>query len=151
MFLVLFLLMLTTGYAIGLLFVEHSSGGGSARGISEQFRGSAETGEGSEIRYEKSPDEMYVFLHNHVLSLTLVFFAVGGLFHFSSIARGGLKTFLMVEPLAAVATTFGGIWLMRFVSPVFSYLVLVSGLTMMLCYLAMVVLMLVELLSPRRP
>jgi hypothetical protein len=149
MFLVLFLVMLTVGYAIGLLFVDHTSGG-TANGISEQFRGSADAGAGTEIRYEKSPDEMYIFLHNHILSLTLVFFAVGGLFYFSSIARGGLKTFLMVEPLLAVATTFGGIWLMRFVSPLFSYLVLVSGLTMMLCYLAMIALMLVELLSPRR-
>jgi hypothetical protein len=148
-FLVLFLLTLTAGYAIGILFVDHSSGG-TPQGIAEQFRGSGEAAPSAEIRYEKSPDEMYVFLHNHVLSLSLVFFAVGGIFYFSSIARGGLKTFLMVEPLAAVATTFGGIWLMRFVSPAFSYLVLLSGVTMMLCYLAMVGLMLVELLSGRK-
>jgi hypothetical protein len=57
----------------------------------------------------------------------------------------------MVEPLAAVATTFGGIWLMRFVSPLFSYLVLLSGLTMGLCYLAMVALLLAELLFGKRP
>jgi hypothetical protein len=149
LFLVLFLVMLTSGYAIGLLFVDHSSGS-TPRGISEQFRGSADAGEGSEIRYEKSPDEMYIFLHNHVMSLTLVFFCVGGLFHFSSIVRGGLKTFLMVEPMAGIAATFGGIWLTRFVSPLFSYLVLVSGVTMLACFFAMVVLMLVELLTPRR-
>ncbi len=146
LFLAMFLIVLSAGYAIGLVFVEHSSHA-TPQGISEQFRGSSETApEGTEIRYEKSPDEMYVFLHNHVLSLALVFGAVGTMFHFSSIAKGGLKTFLMTEPMGAIVTTFGGIWLTRFVSADFSLLVLLSGLTMALCYVAMVILLLVELL-----
>lgn len=147
-FLIFFLVILTAGYAVGLLFIDHSSGG-TPQGVAEQFRGSADAGQSAEIRYEKSPDEMYIFLHNHILSLALVFFAVGGIFSFSSIAKGGLKTFLMVEPLVAIATTFGGIWLMRFVSPAFLYLVLISGATMGLCYVAMVALMITELLVGR--
>lgn len=150
-FLVLFLLMLTAGYSIGILFVDHSSSG-TPKGLAEQFRGSSaeESAQSAELRYEKSPDEMYTFLHNHILSLSLIFFAVGSIFHFSSIVTGGLKVFLMIEPLAAIGTTFGGIWLMRFVSEGFNILVIISGTAMALCYLAMVGLILVELLSPRR-
>ena len=92
---------------------------------------------------------MSIFLHNHILSLSLIFFAVGGIFYFSSIASGTLKSFLMIEPFAAIVTTFGGIWLMRYVSPAFTYLVILSGLTMGLCFAAMVILILVEL-SARR-
>lgn len=148
-FLVAFLVMITIGYAIGILFVDHTSGG-TREGLAEQFRGSGESAGGGELRYEKGPDEMYIFLHNHILSLSLIFFAVGGIFSFSSIAKGGVKAFLMIEPLVAIGTTFGGIWLMRFVSPAFSTLVVVSGVTMLLCYATMIVLLLVELLAPRR-
>jgi hypothetical protein len=51
----------------------------------------------------------------------------------------------MVEPILAIGTTFGGIWLMRFVSEYFSWLVLVSGVTMVGCYFVMVMLILKEL------
>jgi hypothetical protein len=60
-----------------------------------------------------------------------------------------MKSVLMVEPLLAVGTTFGGIWLTRFVSESFGWLVLASGISMALCYLAMVVLILWELWTDR--
>ena len=42
-------------------------------------------------------------------------------------------------------TTFGGIALVRFVSPLYSWLVLASGLSLFLCYVAMVILIVKEL------
>ena len=139
-----FLILLTTGYSIGLLFVNHTTSG-STRGLAEEFRGTPENAQEAELKYEKSENEMYIFLHNHVLSLSLVFFTVGGLFYFSSTVSETLKRFLMVEPFAAIATTFGGIWLMRFVSEYFSWLVLLSGISMVGCYFLMLLLILKEL------
>ena len=144
LFLTAFLLLLTTGYAIGLLFVDHSTSG-TPGGISEQFRGTPEDAQVVELKYAKSVNEMYIFLHNHILSLALVFFAVGSIFYFSSIVSERWKSFLLVEPFIAVGTTFGGIWLMRFVSEHFSWLVMFSGISMVGCYVAMVALILKEL------
>jgi|ERR1041384_156072 hypothetical protein len=144
LFITAFLVLLTSGYAAGLFFVDHTTGG-SVRGLSEEYRGSPEGSASPELKYAKSADEMYILLHNHILSLSLVFFAVGGLFYFSSIAGPRLKGFLAVEPLVAVGTTFGGIWLTRFVSESFGILVLASGISMAGCYCAMVALILWEL------
>jgi len=148
LFLTAFLVVLSIGYAIGLFFVEHATSI-SSQGVQEQFLGSDNTGMLEDMRYAKSAHEMYVFLHNHVLSLSLVFFALGCVFYFSSIVSGGVKTFLMVEPFVAVATTFGGIALIRFVSPLFSWLVFVSGVSLFVCYCVMGYLILRELWFPR--
>ncbi len=143
LFLTAFLLMLTAGYVIGLFFVDHSTSG-TPKGLSEEFRGSPENAQTQELKYPKSADEMYIFLHNHILSLSLIFFAIGGIFYFSSV-KDGFKKFLMVEPILAIGTTFGGIWLMRFVSEHFSWLVLISGVSMVGCYFVMAFLILKEL------
>ena len=144
LFISAFLIILTMGYFIGLFFVNHTTAGNPS-GLSEEFRGTPENSGAPELKYAKSTDEMYIFLHNHVLSLSLVFFTVGGLMYFSSTVPQALKGFLIVEPFIAIGTTFGGIWLMRFVSEYFSYLVVVSGVSMVGCYVAMVAIILKEL------
>lgn len=144
LFLSTFILVLTLGYGVGLFFVEHSTSF-SSRGIQEQMLGNGDSGDAHEIRYAKSGHEMYVFIHNHVLSLALIFFVMGSMFYFSSIVSDRVKRFLMVEPLIAVATTFGGIALVRFASPLFSLLVLVSGVSLFICYFTMVILIMKEL------
>lgn len=143
LFISAFLLLLTTGYTIGLVFVDHTTSG-TPQGLTEQYRGTPEGAEKAELKYAKSVDEMSIFLHNHILSLSLVFFAVGGIFYFSSVPEKW-KRFLMVEPIIAIATTFGSIWLMRFFSEYFSWLVIISGTTMVGCYFVMVILILKEL------
>ncbi len=144
LFLTAFLLVLTVGYTIGLFFVDHTTSG-TTQGLSEHFRGTPENSESAELKYAKSADEMYIFLHNHILSLSLVFAAIGAIFYFHSMPPGLLKDFLIVEPFVAIITTFGGIWMMRFVSEYFSWLVLASGISMVGCYIVMVALVLKEL------
>lgn len=144
LFITSFLVLITIGYTIGLLFVDHTTQG-THQGLIEEYRGTPENRETVELQYAKSVDEMYIFLHNHILSLALVFFTVGGIFYFSSIVSPGIKKFLIVEPFVAIATTFGGIWLMRFVSEYFSWLVIVSGFSMVGCYTIMVIFILKEL------
>lgn len=144
LFLTMFLLVITFGYAIGLSFVHHTTSL-QTRGIQEQFLGTPEGNDGSEIKYAKSPTEMFVFMHNHILSTAIVFFAVGMIFYFSSLASATWKAILMIEPLVAIATTFGSIALVRYVSPLFSILVMISGISLFVCYGAMLVLIVWEL------
>ncbi|MEK6572367.1 MAG: hypothetical protein AABZ61_13410 [Bacteroidota bacterium] len=145
LFLTAFLLVLTFGYAFGLAFVRHTTEM-SPQGILEQYRGSTANGyPQKELKYEKTLDEMLTFTHNHVLSTTLLFFIVGGILLFSSTLPGRWKTFLLVEPFAAILTTFGGLWLLRFASIWFVWLVILSGDSMAICYIISVTVILREL------
>ena len=139
-----FLVVLTSGYAIGLFLVDHTTSG-TPGGVTEEFRGGEGGDQGGEMKFEKSPREMYTFLHNHVFSLSLLFFIVGVIFNFSSALSGGWKTFLLVEPFFAIVSTFGGLWLLWFAGPGFVWLVIISGISMVVCYALMVGLILKEL------
>ena len=144
LFITSFLCALTFGYLIGLFFVGHTSSG-TMQGLTEEYRGTPESRQEAELKYAKSADEMYIFLHNHVISLSLVFLTVGTIFYFSSSPSGLLKEFIIAEPFIAILTTFGGIWLMRFVSENFNWLVVISGVSMVGCYFTMVTIILKEL------
>ncbi len=144
LFLTTFLLVLTIGYAVGLFFVEHTTAF-SQQGIREQFLGNEAAERAETMRYEKSANEMFVFMHNHILSLALMFFTTGGIFYFSSLVSEKMKIVLMLEPLAATLITFAGIALIRYVSPMFSWLVLLSGASLFICYSVMVFLIMREL------
>jgi len=144
LFLTAFIVVLSTGYGIGLAFVEHTTSL-STPGVEQQFLGSIDPERMEEMRYPKSVNEMYVFIHNHVLALSLIFFCVGAIFYFSSTVPESVKRFLLIEPMAAIVTTFGGIALVRFVSPHFSWLVVISGGSLLVCYAAIVYLVMKEL------
>jgi len=144
LFLTAFLLVLTCGYAAGLIFVKHTTRG-TPDGLVEEYRGSPDGVAADEIKYEKSPSEMMILLHNHLLSLAVVFFLLGSVFYFNSIITGPVRTFLIVEPFVAILSTFGGIFLMRFASAHFSWLVILSGVSMMFCFASMVIISLVDL------
>jgi hypothetical protein len=149
LFLTAFLVALSAGYAAGLFFVNHETSG-TPDGIARQFRGSPEANPDGELRYEKSVREMFVFIHNHLLALSLVFLVLGGIFWLTSIVPPVWKGLLMIEPMFALLTTFGGIALMRFVSPDFVWLVVLSGAGVHLGFAAMTTLILVELWRPGR-
>lgn len=140
----LFLAVLSTGYAVGLLFVDHMTAM-SDPGIREQFLGTPEGGQPAEIRYAKSPVEMFTFIHNHVFSMALLFFVLGVLVHGTSVFSPGWTRFMMIEPLVAIATTFGGIALVRYVSPLFSWLVILSGVSLASVYVLSIYAILAEM------
>jgi hypothetical protein len=134
LFITAFLMVLTIGYAIGLFFVEHQTSF-TPRGVQEQFLGNDESAQ--EIRYPKSANEMFVFMHNHILSMALVFLALSGIFYFTSTSPK-FKRFLMIEPFVAILTTFGGIALVRYSSDVWSWLVVISGVLLFVSYVVIV-------------
>jgi len=148
LFLTAFVVVLSLGYAVGVFFVDHTTSV-SPSGVGEEFTGSPNPETAPEMKFAKSMHEMYVLIHNHVLSLALVFFAVGGIFYFSSLVPDRFKLFLLVEPLLAIVTTFGGIALVRFVAVEFSWLVIISGISLFACFATMAALILVELWMPK--
>jgi hypothetical protein len=172
LFITVFLTVLTAGYAVGLVFVDHTTSA-TPSGIRERYLGTdadpraRQSGEpdgpvtpgasalstdafepADEMTFAKSPSEMLTLIHNHVLGLSVLFFILGAIFYFSSLAGPRWKRFLMVEPLVGIAATFGGLALVRYVAPEFAWLVIVSGISVGLCSAAMILLILAELWLP---
>lgn len=135
--LLLTVLNLTFGVSIGLYYVANTTQLSPA-GTTEHFSGSEIDAEFNiPEKYPKPVSELLITTHNHILSLTLIFLVIGGIFYFNSSISGRMKTFLIAEPFISIITTFGGIWLMRFVHPAFVYLVIPSGILMYTCYFIM--------------
>ena len=150
-----FLIVIAVGYTLGAFFVDHTTDTRPS-GIAERFLGTEGVGidpmampPERDIQYEKSPAELLNITHTHVISLALVFLAVGGIFAFASGIPGWLRGFLVLEPFLSIALTFGGMWLLRYHSPSWSILIAVSGGLMSVCFYAMVLVSLWQLLRGR--
>ena len=135
--LMLTVLNLTIGVGIGLYYVSNTTHL-SPKGTAEQFRGS-DIDNSFDIpeKFPKPISELLSTTHNHTISMTFIFFIMGGIFYFSSIITGFWKTFFIAEPFFSILATFGGIWLIRFIHPSFAYLVMVSGVLMYLSFFLM--------------
>ena len=128
---------LTIGVGVGLYYVGYTTQY-SPSGTSEHFAGS-KISDDFDIpdKYPKPFTELLNTTHTHVISLTFIFLIIGGIFYFNSIITGSMKTILIIEPFISIIVTFGGIWLVRFIHPGFSYLVILSGILMYLSFIIM--------------
>ena len=118
--LMLTVLNLTVGVGIGLYYVSNTTHL-SPEGTAEQFGGSS-VNNNFDIpeKFPKPISELLTTTHNHIISMTFIFFIMGGIFYFNSIITGCWKSFFIAEPFFSILATFGGIWLIRFIHPSFS-------------------------------
>ena len=128
---------ITVGLGVGLYYVGYTTQYSSI-GTSEHFAGS-KVSDDFDIpdKYPKPISELLNTTHTHVISMTFIFLIIGGIFYFNSIITGSMKTILIIEPFISIIVTFGGIWLVRFIHPGFSYLVILSGILMYLSFIIM--------------
>ena len=138
-FLTAFLLVLSIGYASGLSYVYLTTRM-IPRGIAAHYAGSESE---TEMRFPKSPLELIQTTHNHVLSLSVVFALVGALL-FGAEISARLRLALVVESFAAILTSFGALWLIRFVSPLFAWVLFASGVAMAVSFFTVVALVLAD-------
>jgi len=135
--LMLTILNLIVGVSIGLYYVSNTTHL-SPEGTAEQFRGSSvDNNFDIPEKFPKPISELLNTTHNHIISMTFIFFIMGGIFYFNSIITGYWKSFFIAEPFFSILVTFGGIWLIRFIHSSFSYLVMVSGILMYLSFFIM--------------
>ncbi len=135
--LMLTVLNLTVGVGIGLYYVSNTTHL-SPEGTAEQFRGSSvDNNFDIPEKFPKPTSELLTTTHNHIISMTFIFFIMGGIFYFNSIITGFWKSFFIAEPFFSILATFGGIWFIRFIHSSFSYLVMVSGVLMYLSFFIM--------------
>jgi len=141
-----FLVVVTIGYTTGLAYV-YGTTRMAPRGIGAHYAGSDDE---REMKFPKSPLELIQTTHNHVLSLSLLFGVLGALLLAAEMSSR-LRRALIIESFAAILTSFSSLWLVRYVSRGFSWLLLASGVAMALSFYATVALLFIQIWRRRGP
>jgi len=145
-FLAAFLLLMSLGVTLGLVYVyettEMTSGG-----TEEHYTGSA-LNDDIDIpeKYPKELESMLLTTHTHLISFSFIFFFLGLIFYMNSTITGGWKTFIIIEPFISVLITFGSIWGVRYSSLIYSNYIILFGILTYLSFYLMVAMSLYELL-----
>jgi len=128
-----FIITLSIGFYSGIRFVNDTSKS-NPQGIEERYLGNEENEAATTMQFKKSKAEIMTLVHNHILSLSVIFFLLGGLVATTGVNKK-LKLFLMIEPFISILFTFGGIYLMWSGIIWFKYVIMVSGMLMTLTFL----------------
>ncbi len=141
----IFVIVLSIGFYTGLLFVSDTSSA-NPNGIEEQYLGNEADEDAAVMKFRKSEKEMLTLVHNHVLSMSIIFFLVGLIVSITKLGKR-LKLFLIVEPFISVILTFGGVYLLWKGFIWMKYIVMFSGALMTLTFTLSVIIILFQLLK----
>ena len=128
-----FVITLSIGFYSGIRFVNDTSKS-NPQGIEERYLGNEENEAATTMQFKKSKAEIMTLVHNHILSLSVIFFLLGGFVATTGINKK-LKAFLMIEPFVSIVFTFGGIYMMWSGIIWFKYVIMISGVLMTLTFL----------------
>lgn len=142
-----FVIVLSVGFYTGLLFVSETSSA-NPNGIEEQYLGNEDDEDVEVMRFKKSPQEMLTLVHNHILSMSIIFFLVGLLVSITKLSKK-LKIFLIVEPFISVILTFGGLYLLWTGTLWMKYIVMFSGILMTLTFTTSTLIIFKQLLKKK--
>lgn len=148
-FIGVFVSVLSIGFYTGLLFVNETSTT-SAQGIEENYLGNEDIEEVEIMKFKKSDREMLTIVHTHILSMSLIFFLLGGILWFADLSKS-LKLFLTVEPLLSVVLTFGGIYFLWSGVLWMKYVIIISGTLMTATFTVSAFLVLYQLIFHSSP
>ena len=138
-----FIVTLSFGYFTGLRFVNENTKN-TTQGIEEHYLGNEADEDADIMRFKKSEKEIITTVHNHVISMSLIFLALGGILLLTSV-NPKLQKFLVVEPFISIVLTFGGIWLMWSGVLWFKYIIIFSGSLLTITFTTSVILILTQL------
>ena len=138
-----FLIVLSVGYFTGFRFVNETTEN-TPIGIQENYLGNEEDLEAEVMKFKKPKREMLTIIHTHILSMSVIFFILGGLVSFANLPLWFKKS-LMVEPLLSVLVTFGGIYFMWSGNHFMRYVVMISGILMTTSFILSVLIIFFQL------
>ncbi|TVZ09480.1 hypothetical protein JM80_2007 [Cellulophaga sp. RHA_52] len=127
-----FVVILSIGFYTGLMFVNETTGAKPA-GITENYLGNEEDEDAEVMKFKKSKREILTTVHTHILSMSFIFFLLGGLVWLTKLPKK-LKLFLTIEPFLSVLLTFGGIYLLWSGLLWMKYIIMISGTLMTLTF-----------------
>lgn len=142
-FIAAFVIVLSIGYFTGLLFVNQTNSTNPS-GMEVNYLGNEEIEDVEVMVFKKGEREMLTVLHTHILSISFIFFLLGGLVAITSLPTK-LKLFLMVEPFISIILTFGGIYFLWKGITWLKYIVMISGSLMTVVFVISVTAVLFQL------
>ena len=119
------------GFVMGLDVVYETTNF-SSTGIQTNYVGNEENEDAEVLIFKKSPREIKTMIHNHVLSLSVLFLSISVLTLMTSLPTK-VSSVLAFEPFISLFLTFGGIFLLWKGVPYINYLVMLSGVMMSIC------------------
>ncbi len=123
-----FVITLNIGFFTGLNFVQETSTF-QPDGIETNYLGN-ENNENAEImQFKKTEKGILTVVHNHILSMSIIFLLLGVLLSFTSINRKLMRV-LILEPFVSIILTFGGIYVLWTGILWFKYVIMVSGIAL---------------------
>ena len=146
-FLSIFLIVLTVGVSLGLVFLFNITSF-SSKNVTERLienENNIEEDFGIDESSAKSTGELLMTTHNHILGFSFIFFFIGIIFYLNSIITGFWKMFLIIEPLISTLVSFGSLWMIRFYGEGFIGLTIVSSVLIYTSFYVMVIISLFEL------
>ncbi len=142
-FIAAFVVVLSIGYGSGLLFVGQTDSH-NPEGIEENYLGNEAQEDAEVMKFKKGEREMLTILHTHILSISFIFFMLGGLVSITSINKKW-KAFLMIEPFFSIIITFGGIYLLWKGMLWMKWIVMLSGIIMTAVFVVSAIAVLIQL------
>lgn len=142
--LTVFLLALSFGYVSGLDMLK-STTDFKAKGVEQNVLGNQMDEQAEALHFKMSERELQGIIHNHVISLAILFLLLSVMLYFSSYNEG-IKNFLMLEPTISLVVTFGGLWMLWSGISWMKYIIMISGILMHLSIIVIILLLLKDLL-----
>lgn len=138
------------GYTTSLLFIYQTTAM-SPSGVEGRYRGIEDAAGTDAMQFPKSLDEMLTVTHTHLLSMAAIFAFSGLALALCARPAERWRRLLIAEPFAALVVSFTAMWLMRYVDPRFSLLLMLSSGVMAATFYAQSFFVLRELLAKRSP
>ena len=137
-----YLIVLGIGVTTGLIYIGITTSM-TPVGTIEQYIGNDDEWE------PKQPKEFLDLVsqaHQHIIMFSFIFISTGFIFNRNSIIKGSFKLFLIIEPFISIIVTFGGFFILRYLTPNFVYIIIISSTLMYLCFYIMMIISLYDLI-----
>ena len=128
-----FIITLNIGFFTGLSFVNQTSTF-KADGIEKNYLGNESDEDAEIMQFKKAEREILTVVHNHILSMSIIFLLLGVLLSLTSINKNLMKL-LILEPFISIILTFGGIYILWTGILWFKYIIMISGFALTISFL----------------
>ena len=140
--LIYYLFTIGIGFSLGVLYVYLNSEF-SNNGMVEQYLGNDDEWE---PKLSKTLKDLVSHTHEHITMFSIIFLSLGFIFSYNSLINGFWKSFLILEPFISIIITFGGFFVLKYISTKFSYIIIISSSLMYICFYIMLFVCLYELI-----
>ena len=137
-----YLFTIGIGFSLGVLYVYLNSEF-SNTGMVDQYVGNNDEWE---PKLPKTLKDLVSHTHEHITMFSIIFLSLGLIFSYNSVIKGFWKSFLILEPFISIIITFGGFFIIRYITTTFSYVIMISSLLMYICFYIMLFVCLYELI-----